>query len=402
MKSFYDDKLANRVDLLVDPTVKNALKMASKPGVISLAGGIPNPELFPLKEIRKSMANILKNQGKQVLQYSRTGGLPELRKLIAERVSSKWQKQISEDEVMITTGSQQALDLLGKAFLNKNDLVVTENPTYLVALSAFNGYEVKYRQVSLSGDGIDSVQLKKVIDRSKDKIKFIYAIPTYQNPTGVSWSAETRTKVISIIKASKSLLIEDDPYGELYFNKKPPNNLASYNHQGLVIYVGSISKTLCPGLRVGYIVTRKQLINKLCLAKQGMDLHTSTLSQALAVDLLQNTKQFDLHLGNLRKKYKENCSYMMKCLNKYLKNRASFYMPTGGLFIWVTIPGMNSKKLYQKAINAGIAFMPGYAFYSGEEKLNTIRLSYATVSKSEIKEGIKRLAGLSGNSSFAR
>ncbi|MBU1084975.1 MAG: PLP-dependent aminotransferase family protein [Candidatus Beckwithbacteria bacterium] len=394
MKSYLCNKMADRVKRLVDPTVQNTLKMASQPGIISLAGGMPNPKLFPITEIGLAMDKILKYQGERILQYSRTGGTTELKKIIAGRLSDKWQKQVNEDEVLITTGSQQALDLLGKAFLDKNDLVITENPTYLVAISAFNGYEVKYATVELLEDGVDINQLENIINKFKGKIKFIYVIPTFQNPSGVCWSNWTRKKVIALIRKNNCILIEDDPYSELYFDKKPPQSLAVYSHKDLVIYLGTFSKTLCPGLRIGYIVANKELINKLCLIKQGMDLHSPTLSQAIVANLLKNKKNYNIHLKKLRKYYKSNCCFMLKCLSKYLKNKAYWTVPMGGLFVWVTIPGVDCRKFYQKSILNGVAFMPGYAFYATKTKNDTIRLSYATVTKNEINEGIKKLSRL--------
>ncbi|PIQ72181.1 2-aminoadipate aminotransferase [Candidatus Roizmanbacteria bacterium CG02_land_8_20_14_3_00_36_15] len=381
-------KLANRVKKLIDPTVEDSLKLASKPGVISLAGGIPNPELFPIEEINLSLKKLLKNDEKKVLQYSQTAGISELRKIIARYYSNKWKKKISLDEVLITTGSQQALDLLGKAFLEKGDCVITENPTYFVALSAFNGYEVQYKTVQLKENSIDIKQLESHLIEKREKIKFIYSIPTFQNPSGNCWSEDARNKVIRLISKYKCLLIEDDPYSELYFGNESPKNLVVYDHRESIIYLGTFSKTFCPGLRIGYVIGSKELIKKLSLIKQGMDLHSPTFSQYLIYEFIKNEQTFNIHLNKIRQYYKEKCQYMIWCLNKYLKNKATWTNPQGGIFIWLTISGVDCRELYQKAIVYGLAFMPGYPFYANQPQLDTIRLTFATATNEEIKKGI--------------
>jgi len=383
---------AQRLTKLTDPTVQNALRLASKKGIISFGGGLPNPDLFPLREIELSLLKILRLNGKATLQYSQTAGLPELRELIARNLSVKWKKKVDPEEVLITSGSQQGLDLLGKAFLDKNNYVLVENPTYFVALNAFNGYEAKYKTISLNPDGLNVKQLTKILNHSAKRVKFLYVIPTFQNPSGITWSKKVRVEVIKLIKKHRLLLIEDDPYSELYFDRRSPLNLAGYQHEGLIIYLGTFSKTLCPGLRVGYIVASKDIIAKLSLIKQGMDLHTSTLSQALVVEILKQNQTYKAHLNKIRNYYREQSQYMLLCLNKYLKQKAMWNIPAGGIFIWLKIKKGGCRELYKKAVDSGIAFMPGYTFYANMPKENTLRLTFATISKKEILKGIKILS----------
>lgn len=385
---------AKRVKKLIDPTVQSALKLASKKGVISLSGGIPNPDLFPIHEIESLLSTILKRNGKNVLQYSQTAGLPELRALIANNLSVKWRKKIFPEEILVTSGSQQGLDLLGKAFLDKNDYVIVENPTYFVALSAFNSYEAKYKAIRLNSDGIDVKQLTRVLDKPIKRVKFLYVIPTFQNPSGITWSKKVREEIIELIKKHQLLLIEDDPYSELYFDNKPPLNLASYNHGGLIIHLGTFSKTLCPGLRVGYIAASKEIIEKLSLIKQGMDLHSSTLSQALIVEILKQKKTYEIHLDKIRNYYKEQGLYTFLCLNKYLTHKATWNVPDGGIFVWIKTKREDCRILYKKAVDLGVAFMPGYPFYANAPEDNTLRITFATVSKREIQKGIKILSDI--------
>jgi 2-aminoadipate transaminase len=384
-----DSRFSQRIKKLTDSTVEKTLKLASKPEVISLAGGIPNADLFPLKEIDRILSRLIKKQGKQVLQYNQTAGLPKLRELIADWYFAKWQKKVESDQVLITTGSQQGLDLLGKAFLDKDDEIVVEDPTYLVAINAFNGYEVRYETVKLNNNGIDVGQLEGVLTK---KTKFIYCVPTFQNPSGVTWSEKVRDDVVKLIKKNNIYLVEDDPYSELYFDERPPMNLAGDDHQELVIYLGTFSKTFCPGLRVGYVIASKEIIKKLTLIKQGMDLHSPTLSQAIIYEYLKDKKNFNIHLKKIRDYYKDQCRHMLLCLEKYLQGKADWIEPKGGLFIWLTIKGIDCRKLYMRAVDAGLAFMPGYPFYASQPKDSTLRLTFATVSKMKIEKGIKILS----------
>ena len=387
MKNLY----AKRVDIMADPTVSNTLKLAGQPGIISLGGGIPNPSLFPVDFIRETTDRLIKNNSQQVLQYGPTPGLSVLREQIALYLTKKWKKTVKPEQVLVTTGSQQALDLVGKAFLDKNDQILVENPTYLAAVLAFNGYEVNYKTLQLENNGIDPQELERKIN---NKIKFTYFIPTFQNPTGITWSLNVRKSVLEIANKKQLLIIEDDPYGELYFEKAPPPSLSALDNTNSVIYLGTFSKTFCPGLRVGYLEADEKIIERLALIKQAMDLHSPSLSQALVAEYLINQKVYQTQMEKIRVFYGKKSQFMMKEMKTQFNNIAEWTKPKGGLFTWMTIPRIDSRVLYQQAVKAGISFMPGYPFYANEPDYSTIRLTFATVGEKEMKLALGKLKKL--------
>ena len=383
--------LAKRVIKLSDSTVINTLKHATTPGIISLAGGIPNAKLFPKKEVKKVIAEIVNTELDSVLQYSVTAGIPQLREEIALYYSKKWGKNITLENILITSGSQQGIDLLGKAFLDEGkDSIVVENPTYLVAISAFNTYSPKYITIQTNDGQPDLEKLEKDLKKNK-QIKFIYAIPTFQNPTGGTWNLKTRKKVIQLIKKYGILFLEDDPYGEIYFDQEPPKSLTGIDKSGHTIYLGTFSKTLIPGLRVGFIIAQKDMIQTFTLIKQSMDLHSSGFSQLIVAKLLSQENFYENHLKKLRKYYKENAEHLLILLEKYLKNNVSWNNPEGGLFIWLKIKNMSCKNLFTKAIEKKVAFMPGYPFYANDFDEYTMRLTFSTANKKQMEDAIKRL-----------
>jgi len=373
---------------MADPTVSNTLKLAGQPGIISLGGGIPNPSLFPVDFIRETTDRLIKNNSQQVLQYGPTPGLSVLREQIALYLTKKWKKTVKPEQVLVTTGSQQALDLVGKAFLDKNDQILVENPTYLAAVLAFNGYEVNYKTLQLENNGIDPQELERKIN---NKIKFTYFIPTFQNPTGITWSLNVRKSVLEIANKKQLLIIEDDPYGELYFEKAPPPSLSALDNTNSVIYLGTFSKTFCPGLRVGYLEADEKIIERLALIKQAMDLHSPSLSQALVAEYLINQKVYQTQMEKIRVFYGKKSQFMMKEMKTQFNNIAEWTKPKGGLFTWMTIPKIDSRIFYQQAVKAGVSFMPGYPFYANEPDYSTIRLTFATVGEKEMKLALKKL-----------
>jgi len=384
---------AKRVKKMADPTVSNTLKLAGQPGMISLGGGIPNPQLFPTDFIAETVNRLIKEQGNQVLQYGPTPGLPQLREGIAQYLSSKWSKSVVAGQVLITTGSQQALDLLGKAFLNKGDQILVENPTYLAAVLAFNGYEVRYGTMRLNDGGVEPAELEKKLKR-KISYKFAYCIPTFQNPTGITWSLAVRRQVLRLAQKHGLLIVEDDPYGELYFEKAPPPSLAAMANGSRVIYLGTFSKTFCPGLRVGYLVADQKTVDTLTLIKQAMDLHSPSLSQALVAKYLKDQNIYQAQMGRIRKFYREKARFMMEEMEKQFKGIANWTRPAGGLFTWMTIKGVDCRDLYHKAIKAGVSFMPGYPFYANKPDYSTIRLTFATVGEREMKIALDKLRNI--------
>jgi len=323
-----------------------------------------------------------------VLQYGPTPGLSVLREQIALYLTKKWKKTVKPEQVLVTTGSQQALDLVGKAFLDKNDQILVENPTYLAAVLAFNGYEVNYKTLQLENNGIDPQELERKIN---NKIKFTYFIPTFQNPTGITWSLNVRKSVLEIANKKQLLIIEDDPYGELYFEKAPPPSLSALDNTNSVIYLGTFSKTFCPGLRVGYLEADEKIIERLALIKQAMDLHSPSLSQALVAEYLINQKVYQTQMEKIRVFYGKKSQFMMKEMKTQFNNIAEWTKPKGGLFTWMTIPKIDSRIFYQQAVKAGVSFMPGYPFYANEPDYSTIRLTFATVGEKEMKLALKKL-----------
>jgi len=383
---------AKRVAKMADPTITNTLKLASQPGIISLGGGIPNPELFPVEFIRETVDRLIKENSQQVLQYGPTPGLPVLREQIAKYLTKKWKKTVKPEQILVTTGSQQALDLVGKAFLDKGDQILVENPTYLAAVLAFNGYETNFKILQLNENGIHPQELHRKINNNI--FKFAYFIPTFQNPTGITWSLNVRKSVIDIANTNGRLIIEDDPYGELYFEKAPPPSLAALENANSVIYLGTFSKTFCPGLRVGYLVADEKIIERLALIKQAMDLHSPSLSQALVAEYLKNQTIYQAQMEKIRIFYGKKARFMMNEMKKNFDSRASWTKPKGGLFTWMTIPRIDSRVLYQQAVKAGISFMPGYPFYANEPDYSTIRLTFATVGEKEMKLALGKLKKL--------
>ena len=380
------DLLAKRTARLTDTSVRDTLRLSQKPGVISFGGGIPNVRLFPVATMERIIKKLLKKAGDKVLQYNQTQGYPPLLEVLAEYYSEKWGLKIEPENVLVTTGSQQALDLLAKTLLNKGDRVLVEDPTYFVALSAFNAYQPRYETVKLEADGPKLEEVEKKLGR----VKFFYTVPTFQNPTGVCWSVKKRRLVARLLKKHRVLLVEDDPYGELWFQRSWPPVFRWNRRQ--VVYLGSFSKTLAPGLRVGFVIARKDLIEKLVLVKQGMDIHTSTLSQAVVAEFLKEKEVYKKQLEKVRRFYRQQKETMVAALEKHAPEGVAWTKPRGGMFLWLRLPEkVDVRRLYPRAVKAGVAFIPGYVFYACQKDYRTLRLAYATVGAAQIKEGIKKL-----------
>ncbi|MBP9820075.1 PLP-dependent aminotransferase family protein [Candidatus Woesebacteria bacterium] len=383
---------ANRVATLADTTVRDTLRLASQPGIISLGGGIPNPTLFPLEKVRQELANLNDAELSASLQYSPTNGIAELRTVLAQHLAKTWKSKVTPEHILITTGSQQALDLIAKAFLDTGDKVVMEDPSYLVAISAFQTNAPEFLQLNLAPDGPDLVQLEQILNTENPKL--LYTIPTFQNPTGFTWSDQHRMAVLSLIAKSNCLIVEDDPYSELYFHDTPPLPMAARETQGKILYLGTFSKTLMPGLRIGYVVAQPAIIEKLTLVKQSMDLHSPTLSQVLIAKLLSDEPWYQTHLNKIRAFYSQKQRILTDLLEKHLPANVQWNTPEGGLFIWLKIPSVNSQLLLEKAVQRGVAFMPGYPFYAKKPDYETIRLTFATAEETQLKQAVILLGEL--------
>jgi len=400
MHTLWDERYALRTDNIGSSAIRELLKLTSLPDVISFAGGLPAPEVFPIEKFKEAADVVLSEMGDRALQYGTTEGYQPLREMIACN-ASKYGIQITADNVLITSGSQQALDLLGRIFINRGDRVLVESPTYLGAIQAWNAYGVKYVTIPFDDDGMRTDILES---RLRTGIKFIYVLPNFQNPTGVTLSRERRKQLVDISDAYGVPIVEDDPYGQLRYegNHLPPVVVLDDEmrakevpiYSGNVIYTSTFSKILAPGLRLAWVVAPSEVIKKLVQAKQGCDLHTSTLTQYLTYEVA-NSKWMKSHIHMIRETYKERRDVMIKALEQYMPDGVRWTHPKGGLFLWVTLPkGMDSGSIFQDAVDAKVAFVPGAPFHPKGGGENTMRLNFSNSKPELIMEGIKRLANV--------
>jgi 2-aminoadipate transaminase len=369
--------------------IREILKVTQDSNVISFAGGLPNPKLFPVKELADACLKVLQEDGENVLQYSTTEGYLPLREYIAERYFVKKDLQVSPDEILITNGSQQGLDLVGKVFLNKGDRVVIERPGYLGAIQAFGIYEPSFVPIPLLDDGIDTDLLEKTLNAGQTKL--FHTVINFQNPSGISYSRRKREKLADIIKAHNMVLVEDNPYGELRFMGEDLPSMKSYIPDGTIV-LGSFSKVVSPGLRLGWICAATDVMEKIIVAKQSSDLHSNYLSQRAVYRYLID-HDLDEHILNIRKVYKRQRDSMVSMIEQHFPEEIKCTKPEGGMFLWVTLPeNLSSLHLFKLAMAENIAFVPGRAFYVDGGGYNTLRLNFSNSDEEKIEEGIKRLA----------
>lgn len=372
-------------------TIREILKVTAQPDVISFAGGLPAPELFPVAELRACADAVLAQHGSKALQYSQTEGYLPLREWIAAEMGGRGVRT-APDEVMVTGGSQQALDLVGKLFLDPGDVVLTENPTYLAAIQAFQTFEARFVPVPTDGDGLIPEALPGLIRQHRPK--FLYTVPTFQNPTGITLTAERRAKLARIAAEHNLTIVEDDPYGKLRYrgNEIPP--IKHWDEAGRVIYVSTFSKTIAPGLRIGWVAARVELLNKLVVLKQASDLHTSSCDQIVAHTYLTQYDQ-TAHLQRIRQAYGERYDVLDAELRRQMPSGFSWTKPEGGMFLWVTGPEqLDALELLQRAIAHKVAFVPGRDFFPADGGRNFMRLNYSNSTPERIREGVGRLAEL--------
>lgn len=385
-EEFYTERIKNTPSSFI----REILKVTQKPEIISFAGGLPNPISFPQEELKISMNRIAEKFGAKIYQYSTTTGLDSLRQYIVDRYKKLWNMDITIDNVIITTGSQQALDLIGKVFVEKNDKIMVEKPSYLGLLQAFCMYGANFIQTKLDDDGLNIEELKKTIETHKPKLA--YLIPNFQNPTGLTYTKENRQKVFEVIKDANMILVQDDPYGELRFTDEERIPYIGLNQTDKNIYLGSFSKIVTPGMRLGYIIANKEIIRMVETAKQASDLHSNIFGQYLISDYLYNN-DLDKHIEKIKQLYKSQAGAMISAMEEYFPDNIKFTRPKGGMFSWVTLPeGKSSTELFDKAIKRNVAFVPGDPFYVGLSNVNTLRLNYTNADNETIKEGIKRLS----------
>ncbi|HET7773729.1 MAG TPA: PLP-dependent aminotransferase family protein [Burkholderiaceae bacterium] len=382
---------SQRAQKITSSIIREILKVTERPEVISFAGGLPSPETFPIEVMKDAFDAVLNTRGKAALQYGPTEGFMPLREWIASDLNAKGAR-VSAENILLVSGSQQALDLLGKVLINPGQPVLVETPTYLGALQAFNLFEPSYRSVASDDQGLVP---DAITPELREGAAFLYALPNFQNPTGRTLHEDRRRALVQKAIDLNLLVIEDDPYGDLRYEGQPqPMLLSIAAEMGCenVVRMGSFSKTLAPGLRLGYIAAPKALMNKLVQAKQATDLHTATISQ-MAVHHVVSSGFLTEHLPKIRALYKNQCSVMIESLREHLPAGVHFTVPEGGMFLWLTLPeGIDTMKLLDAAVAANVAFVPGAPFYANEITPNTLRLSFVTVPPEKIRAGVKLLA----------
>jgi 2-aminoadipate transaminase len=379
-------RFAQRMSKTPRSFVREILKVTEDPKIISFGGGLPNPQSFPVEAISQAVHEVLAESGSDALQYSTTEGYGPLREYIAQRYSSQG-LTVDSDEILITNGSQQCLDLVGKVFIDKNDKILLEKPTYLAAIQAFSLYEPRFKSVELQEDGVDLDVLEKIL--SNEDIKLFYAVTSFQNPTGITYSDEKRKELAKLLKKYETLLVEDNPYGEIRFMGDYIPPVKSYLDEGILF--GSFSKIVSPGMRLGWIVAKEEVMDKLITVKQASDLHSNYFTQRVVYQFLK-TNPFDEHIQKIRNLYKRQRNYMIQMIEHYFPAEVEYTQPEGGMFLWVTLPaGTSSIELFDIALKENVAFVPGQAFYVDGDGENTMRLNFTNSDEESIKEGIKRL-----------
>jgi len=382
---------AARMDNVHRSFIREILKVTADPSIISFAGGLPNPKLFPLAEMARAAAEVIGEQGGQALQYSTTEGHPQLRRFIARRYAERFGLDVDPDEILITTGSQQALDLIGKVFVDPGAPVIVERPGYLGALQAFSVFEPEFLPVDLEEDGPDLDGLERALAKGSPRpARAYYAVTNFQNPSGLTYGPDKRRAVADMLADAETLFVEDDPYGELRFaGEHQPPVFALRPENSLLL--GTFSKVAAPGFRVGWIVARSPARDKLVVAKQAADLHTSTVCQRILSRYLE-TNDLDAHIERIRENYGSQARVMVDALERHMPSEVRFTRPQGGMFCWAALPeGASSMDLLEAAIKEKVAFVPGRAFYTDGTGGNTMRLNFSNSDAERIEDGVARL-----------
>ncbi len=384
-----DDIFAERIQAVPRSFIREILKVSLDPAVISFAGGLPNPAFFPIAALRQAADQVLSEKGVAALQYSSSEGDIGLRQLIADRYLAKKGLTVPPDRIIITNGSQQGIDLLAKVLLNPGDRVLIEEPGYLGAIQSLSLYQPRFVPVPLEVDGLDIPRLQAVC--AEGQVKMLYAVPNFQNPSGLTYSEANREAVAAVAAGHRFIVVEDDPYGELRFSGQPARSFAHYLPEQTVL-LGSFSKIVAPGLRLGWIVAPEWIHEKLLIAKQAADLHTSSFAQAIIGRFLHN-EDLDRHIAGITAAYGRQCQALQEALARNLPEEIRFTRPQGGMFLWGTLPeGMDSMALFAEAVTEKVVFVPGDPFYTGKTGTAAFRLSFTTVDAQVMEEGAQRLA----------
>jgi len=385
-------KYADRTNFMKASEIRELLKLTEDPSIISFGGGMPSPHAFPIKIIERIAKKVLEKHGTQALQYGPTEGLTPLREALIKRMKKTRKINCTLDQIIVTSGSQQVLDLVPKILINPGDYIVVECPTYVGALSAFNCYQPQYIPIHMDEEGMKINELEEEIKINKDKIKFIYTIPNFQNPSGVTLSLDRKKHLLEIAEKYDILILEDEAYSELEYTREIIPSLKSMDKNNRVIYTHTLSKVLSPGFRLGWVVGDEELIRKIAIAKQGVDLCTNSFVQLIAEEYIR-TGLIDKQIPRIRKMYKKKRDIMIKALEKHFPNGSCWARPHGGMFMWVSLPNkINTKGMFLDAIKAKVAYVPGSAFCVDGCGRNCMRLNFSNTDDDKIEEGIKRLA----------
>ena len=387
-------KFASRMECLQDKALLDAMELTETADMISFSAGFPSPETYPIQAIKESFDQVLDHEGKEALSYCSTSGYGKLREIIAERMRNKFGIEYKTDEVIITSGSQQALDMSSMLFINKGDVVLFETPSYLGAVNALKAYEAELVALPTDTEGLILDSLKQALEQYGDRVKLIYVIPDFQNPTGRSWSAERRKEFVEFISDYEIPVIEDAAYSELSFEDKLERPLSYYDKKGQVVFVGTFSKTFCPGLRVAWVCARENLMESYLILKNAADLSSSAITQRQMANYLQHN-DLDAHIKWITGLYKERRDCMMEVIDREFPKEAHYVVPRGGLFIWLELPeNKDSKELLKRALAEKVAFIPGRSFYPSGMKNNEMRLNFSNLSKEDIVKGMTILGRL--------
>lgn len=384
------NKFAKRASLVKSSETREILKVTERPEVISFAGGLPAPELFPMVELNVACEAVLKEDGPASLQYSTTEGYIPLRNAIIKRMDAIG-IQAHLQQIVITSGSQQAIDLTGKLFLDEGDTIICESPTYLAAVNAFKVYNANFVEVEMDEDGMMMEALEKRLQENP-QTKFIYTIPDFQNPTGRTLKLERRKRMIELASQYDVLILEDNPYGAIRFSGTALPPVKYFDTEGRVIYLSTFSKIFTPGLRLGWICADEVFIEKYVAFKQTADLHSDSFAQRITAKYME-LYDIEAHIEKIKAVYKERCTTMISCIDQFFPENISYSKPEGGLFIWVELPAsVDSSKIFVECLKNNVAIVPGIPFFpNGTQKKNTLRLNYSNTTKEQIREGIKRI-----------
>lgn len=383
-------KYSKRVPADGTDAVGAILQAAADPKIISFAGGLPAPELFPVKEMKATVDKVFEEHGQEAMQYGAAKGVTALREVIQQHVKEKENVDSELDNVLVTTGSEQALDLVGKAFVDPGDTVLVEQPTYLCALDVFRSYGANFASVEMDEDGMKMDALEEAL-KANPNTKLIYTVPNFQNPTGRTMTEERRKQLAELAEKYDVYVLEDNPYGEIRFAGQHVPAVKSFDKSGHVLYMSTFSKTLAPGFRLGWLVADEDVVNKLTVLKQSADLHTDNLAQ-FAVAQFFADNDVDAHIKEISDLYGKRKDLMLEGIKKYFPEGVKYTNPEGGMFLWVEVPGVDDTvELFKECLEHDVAFVPGDPFFAGEAQPGAFRLNYSNMKEDQIEVGLKRL-----------